>query len=121
MDLELDTFNGFGRTSLIVPLISVKPSKEDFYTQPEGCDNHRNGDTLKMIPTPQKLRSVFLPINIKDSWQKSTDSFGNTTAIITALMESYNTDPSNVVLYQAIEDSAALDFAPSYEFSNDNL
>lgn len=109
----------FAESVLGVPLIPVKPSKDEFYTPPAGYENHSNGDILKMRPTPQKLRSVFLPINIKSSWQvlvKSTDSFGNATAIVTTIMEPYNADPSKVVSYQAFEDSAALDCAPSYAY-----
>ncbi|CUM47362.1 uncharacterized protein AC631_01269 [Debaryomyces fabryi] len=102
-----------------VPLIPLKPSEDDFYTPPEGYENHDNGEILKMRPTPQKLRSLFLPINIKNSWQvlvKSSDSFGNASAIVTTIMEPYNADPSKVVSYQAFEDSAALDCAPSYAY-----
>lgn len=102
-----------------LPLIPLKPSEDDFYTPPEGYESHDNGEILKMRPSPQKLRSLFLPINIKNSWQalvKSTDSFGNATAIVTTIMKPYNADPSKVVSYQAFEDSAALDCSPSYAY-----
>ena len=109
----------FAGSALGVPLIPLKPSEDDFYTAPEGYENKSNGEILKMRPTPQKLRSVFLPINIKNSWQalvKSTDSFGNATAIVTTIMEPYNADPSRVVSYQAFEDAGAIDCAPSYAY-----
>lgn len=101
------------------PLITLSPNKDDFYTPPEGYESHNNGDILRIRQTPQKLSSIFLPINIQNSWQalvRSTDSFGNPNAIVTTIMEPYNADPSKVVSYQSFEDSAALDCAPSYAY-----
>lgn len=95
----------------------VAPDDDPFYKPPDGYENEEPGSVLRFRVTPNPLRSIFLPVNIKASWQvlvRSTDSLGNPTAIVTTIIEPYNADNSKLVSYQAAEDSAASRCAPSY-------
>lgn len=95
----------------------VLPEADDFYSAPKGFESAKHGTVLKTRKTPHKLRSIYLPINVKDSWQmlvRSTDSIGNPIAIVTTVIAPYNGDPTKVVSYQAAEDSANATCAPSY-------
>lgn len=94
------------------------PSNDAFYSPAEGYESAKEGAILKYRKTPLRIRSLYVPLNVKSSWQlqiRSTDSFGNPIVIINTVIEPYNADPSKLVSYQAAEDSASTNCAPSYE------
>ena len=95
----------------------TKPSDDDFYIPQDGFEDAEPGEILKIRKTPNKLSGLFFPIYVKNSWQllvRSTDSFGNATAIVATIIEPFNSDPSKVVSYQTFEDSANINCSPSY-------
>lgn len=101
------------------PIKVLKPTEDEFYVPPNGYEDKEPGTILRMRKPPLQLRSVFLPIQIKDSWQalvRTTDSHGNATAIVTTIIEPFNADPSKVVSYQIMQDSASFNCSPSYSF-----
>lgn len=101
------------------PIEVLKPSEDEFYNATSNIEDVKVGTILKSRKTPQKLRSIYFPINVKNSWQilvRSTDSQGNATAVVATIMEPYNADPSKLLSYQTAEDSASPDCAPSYSF-----
>lgn len=95
----------------------TKPLDDPFYTPPDGFELAKEGEVLKIRPTPHQLRSIFLPINVKKSWQilvRSSDTHGNATAILSTIIEPYNSDPTKLVSYQIAEDASFTNCAPSY-------
>ncbi|EGW31184.1 secretory lipase 1 [Spathaspora passalidarum NRRL Y-27907] len=103
--------------SVAIPLQLSSPLDDDFYTLPQGYEAAAPGDILKIRPAPAQLSSLFIPVNVKNVWQlvvRSEDSFGQPTAFITTIIEPFNADPSKVVSYQTMEDSASLNCSPSY-------
>lgn len=99
------------------PIKVLAPDKDAFYKPPSGYEKEDPGRILKIRKTPQPLRSVLIPIHIKNSWQalvRSTGSDGNATAIVTTIMEPFNADPTKVLSYQTFEDASNLSCAPSY-------
>ncbi|RLV89001.1 Lipase 1 [Spathaspora sp. JA1] len=105
--------------SIASPFHLKTPSEDDFYTLPKGYKDAKPGDILKVRMAPNKLSSVFIPIDVKNVWQlvvRSEDSFGKATAFVTTIIEPYNADPSKVVSYQTFEDSSNINCSPSYGF-----
>lgn len=101
------------------PIKVLTPSEDGFYKPPEGFESEDPGTILRIRKTPQQLRSIFLPIQVKGAWQalvRTTDSHGNATAIVTTIIEPFNADPSKVVSYQVMQDSADINCSPSYSF-----
>ncbi|CUM47359.1 uncharacterized protein AC631_01270 [Debaryomyces fabryi] len=99
------------------PIKVLTPSEDDFYSLPDGYEDKEPGTILKIRKPPQRLRSVYFPILVKDAWQalvRTTDSNGNATAIVTTIIEPFNADPSKVVSYQIMQDSASVNCSPSY-------
>lgn len=95
------------------------PSKDDFYKAPNGFESKPNGSILKIRKTPFPLRSMFLKVNVEDSWQilvRSEDSFGEPNAVVATVIKPYNADSSKLLSYQTAEDSGSPDCAPSYAF-----
>lgn len=95
----------------------AKPSEDPFYKGPANLTAYKNGDVITWRPTPQKIRTLYLPINIENSWQflvRSTDSFGNPNAIVTTLIQPHGADPSKLWSYQTAEDASNIDCSPSY-------
>lgn len=95
------------------------PSQDDFYTVPDGFEEAKEGDILKIRKTPHLLRSIYFPVKIRNSWQvlvRSSDSFGKANVIVATIMEPFNADPSKLLSYQTAEDSSAFNCAPSYAF-----
>ena len=67
--------------------------------------------------TPKPITGAFFPSKVQNSWQllvRSEDSFGNPNVLVTTVLQPFNADSSKVVSYQAYEDSAKFDCAPSY-------
>lgn len=98
-------------------LFATKPSDDDFYNAPAGFENKTVGTILKQRVLPEELRSVILPVKVKNTWQmlvRSTDSNGNPNAFVTTLIEPYNADTSKLVSHQIAEDSSSPDCAVSY-------
>ncbi|RLV89155.1 Lipase 1 [Spathaspora sp. JA1] len=105
--------------STAFPFRLKPPSEDEFYTLPKGYKDAKPGDILRVRKTPNRLSSIFFPVNVNNVWQlvvRSEDSFGKPTAFITTIIEPYNADPSKVVSYQTFEDSAHIDCSPSYGF-----
>ncbi|CCE78584.1 Piso0_000608 [Millerozyma farinosa CBS 7064] len=100
-----------------IPVLT--PSQDSFYEPPPGYENTTVGTVLKIRKPPHRLRSIYFPMNVKDSWQilvRSSDAKGNPTTIASTIIEPYNADPKKLVSYQTAEDSASPDCAPSYAF-----
>lgn len=105
-----------GHTSALYILPDL-PSEDDFYTTPDDINDYAEGEIIKWRASPLVIRSVYIPINVKNAWQfliRSTDSRGNATAVVTTVMEPYDADPSKVLSYQIAEDSSNIDCSPSY-------
>ncbi|EAZ62805.2 predicted protein [Scheffersomyces stipitis CBS 6054] len=95
----------------------LKPTEDSFYDAPKGFEDAEIGTILKIRKTPHMLRSVYIPINVQNSWQilvRSESAEGNATAIVTTVIEPYNADPSKLVSYQVAEDSSSENCAVSY-------
>lgn len=93
------------------------PSKDPFYSAPEGYEKAELGTVLKIRKTPHPLRSVYFKMKVKNTWQilyRSSDTFGNATAVVTTIIEPFNSDPKKLVSYQIAEDASHPDCAPSY-------
>ena len=99
------------------PLSLKSPLVDDFYNPPRGYESAKLGEILKLRKTPGKISSLFIPVEVKNSWQllvRSEDSFGNAAAIVTTVIEPFNADPSKVVSYQSWEDATNIECSPSY-------
>lgn len=99
------------------PTKVLTPQQDKFYSPPAGFESTEPGTILKQRVTPNKIRSFYVPMNIKNSWQllvRTTDSRGNASAIVTTILEPYNADPSKLVSYHFAEDAANVNCAPSY-------
>lgn len=97
--------------------LAVTPTNDPFYKAPSNISAYNNGDIISWRPTPQKIRTIYVPVNIQDSYQflvRSTDSFGNPNAIVTTLLVPYDADPTKLWSYQIAEDATTLNCAPSY-------
>ncbi|CAI5759723.1 unnamed protein product [Candida verbasci] len=93
------------------------PGEDEFYNPPEGYENEPNGAILKSRPCPNPLTNIFTPVNVKNCWQflvRSEDTFNNSNAIVTTIIEPYNADPKKIVSYQVFEDAASENCAPSF-------
>ncbi|MCP8718812.1 MAG: lipase family protein [Asgard group archaeon] len=98
-------------------LFPAKPSNDLFYNAPAGYENAKVGDILQHRSTPKPITGAFFPSKVQNSWQllvRSEDSFGNPNVLVTTVLQPFNADSSKVVSYQAYEDSAKFDCAPSY-------
>lgn len=107
--------------ALAVPSTLVPPTEDSFYSAPEGFETAELGAILAYRNTPAPIKSVYFDVNIKNSYQlliRSSDSFGNPSAVVTTVFEPYNADPSKLISYQVAQDSAYLNCAPSYSFMN---
>lgn len=96
---------------------AIPPSADPFYTPPSDLASSSPGDILRSRLIPTALRSVVLPLKVKNTWQllvRSTDIHGNPSAIVTTVIQPFNADPSKLVSYQIAEDAAGTDCAVSY-------
>lgn len=103
--------------SLAGPLTLTPPSKDDFYNPPYNYEKAKLGDILKVRNPPGKIRSLYFPVNIKNTWQllvRSEDALGNPNAVVTTVFEPYNGNSSRLLSYQVAEDAVNLDCSPSY-------
>lgn len=98
-------------------LAPKKPSQDDFYTPPQGYEAQPLGSILKTRNVPNPLTNVFTPVKVQNAWQllvRSEDTFGNSNAIVTTIIQPFNAKKDKLVSYQTFEDSGKLDCAPSY-------
>lgn len=94
-----------------------EPSKDDFYIPPKNFEQSELGTILKYRRSPQKLRSLYFPIEIANSWDiliRSEDSYGNASAVVSTLMEPFNANPKKLVAYNIAQDSSNIDCSPTY-------
>lgn len=109
----------FFESAIAGPIKVLTPTEDNFYNLPDGYEDKEPGTILKIRKPPQQLRGIYFPILVKGAWQalvRTTDSHGNATAIVTTIIEPFNADPSKVVSYQIMQDSASVDCSPSYSF-----
>lgn len=108
-------FNG---RSLLQPRgLPIPPSQDPFYTPDAGYESQKLGAILRTRKLNNFFGIIIIPEQIKEVYQylvRSEDSFGNPNAIVTTLFVPYNADPSKIVSYQAAQDSAYINCAPSY-------
>lgn len=93
------------------------PSEDKFYDTPDNIEDYALGEIIRHRDAPTMIRSIYVPINVKNAWQflvRSTDSRGNATAIVTTILEPYDADPTKLWSYQYAEDSPSIDCSPSY-------
>lgn len=96
---------------------AIPPSQDPFYVPAPGFEASAPGTILKSRTIPTSLRSVILPLKVQNTWQllvRSTDINGQPSAIVTTLIQPYNSDPSKLVSYQIAQDAAGVDCAVSY-------
>lgn len=117
LSLALALFFGFCWPVHALYLQPELPLEDDFYLAPSDIQDFDEGEIIRWRPAPLMIRSIYIPINIKNAWQflvRSQDSHGNATAIVTTVLEPYDADPSKVLSYQFAEDSPSANCAPSY-------
>lgn len=105
--------------TIAAPMTVLKPSEDDFYSAPEGFEDQELGTILKWRKTPYQIKSIYFPVNIKNSWQllvRSEDAIGDPVAVTATIFEPYNGNSSRLISYQVAEDSASFDCSPSYSF-----
>lgn len=94
-----------------------RPLLDEFYTPPDGYEKAAPGDILRIRPTPHNLRNIYFAIDVQNAWQvlvRSTDQFGQPAAVVTTVIEPYNSDLTKIVSYHMFVDSSSEDCAPSY-------
>ncbi|KAK6465390.1 secretory lipase-domain-containing protein [Scheffersomyces coipomensis] len=97
----------------------LTPAEDPFYAAPDNIDDYQLGDIIRSRVSPHSLRSIYLKINVKNAWQllvRSEDSFGNATAIVSTIIEPYNSNSSRLLSYQVAEDSGSPNCGMSYAF-----
>jgi hypothetical protein len=101
-----------------------EPSKDAFYIPPKNFEQSELGTILKYRRSPQKLRSLYFPIEIANSWDilvRSEDSHGNASAVVSTLMEPFNANPKKLVAYNIAQDSSNIDCSPTYAIYGANV
>ncbi|ATY61106.1 secretory lipase, putative [Cordyceps militaris] len=92
----------------------VQPTKDSFYTPPEGYECALPGTILRNRTVPSSLAVS----GVSAAYQllyRTTDSFGEPLATVTTiLVPRNNADPTKLLSYQFAEDAAYLNCAPSY-------
>lgn len=102
------------------------PEQDSFYTVHGNISLYNLGQIISYRPAPAPLSNKILPVNVKNVWQilyRSSDTWGNPTAVVGTIMEPNNGDPSKLLSYQTFEDAADLNCSPSYAIlqgSSDN-
>jgi Secretory lipase len=98
----------------------VPPSKDPFYTPPEGYEQAAAGEVLRFRLSPNPVAALSrAKLNISASYQflyRTADSHGNPEAAVTTLIIPQNADPTKLLSYQVFEDAAFIDCAPSISF-----
>ena len=96
----------------------VPPSKDSFYTVPDGLDRVEPGTILRHRAPPSPIAAFGLdPVHLQASHQilyRTTDSLGAATATVLTVLVPHGADFAKVLSYQVAEDAAAIDCAPSY-------
>lgn len=106
----------FALRVISVPVV-LTPSKDDFYIPPLNFEEEELGTILRYRKSRHKLRSVYLPIEIANSWDilvRSEDSHGNASAVVSTLIEPFNADPNKLVAYNIAQDSSNFDCSATY-------
>lgn len=95
----------------------LTPAEDDFYTIPANISDFKLGLIINYRLAPAELSNKILPIDVKNVWQilyRSSDTFGNPTAVVGTIMEPNNGNPGKLLSYQTFEDSSDLNCSPSY-------
>ncbi|POR36843.1 Secretory lipase family protein [Tolypocladium paradoxum] len=100
---------------------SGPPSKDPFYDVPSGIDKLKPGSILKHRKPPSPLAAFGEKIDnlVKESHQilyRTTDTLGNATATVLTLLVPPNADYGKILSFQAAEDAASIDCAPSFGY-----
>ncbi|XP_044724435.1 secretory lipase domain-containing protein [Hirsutella rhossiliensis] len=105
------------------PLIGsagVKPSKDPFYELPQWLDRHEPGTVLRHRRTPSSISAFGIPHeNLQTAHQilyRTTDNRGKATATVLTVLIPHNADYTKVLSFQAAENAATIDCAPSFGF-----
>ncbi|EGV64305.1 hypothetical protein PSN45_003956 [Yamadazyma tenuis] len=105
--------------AVAAPTTLKPPSEDDFYNPPDGYEDEELGTILKWRTPPARIRSIYFPVNVQNTWQmlvRSEDEYGNATAIVSTIFEPYNANSSRLVAYNVAEDASSIDCSPSYTF-----
>lgn len=97
--------------------IVLKPTKDDFYKPPINFESQPLGTILSFRKSPHKLRSIYFPIKVANSWDilvRSEDTNGNALAVLSTIIEPFNADPKKLVAYNIAQDSSNIDCSPTY-------
>ncbi|KAI8086683.1 secretory lipase-domain-containing protein [Halteromyces radiatus] len=98
------------------------PSNDPFYTPPAKFENKKPGTILKFRILPTSSLPSISNENLKAIYQflyRTNDGLGKPTASVTTLLVPTNADPTKLISYQASEDSASKDCAPSYIYQQE--
>lgn len=102
----------------------VRPLEDPFYSAPKGFESTVPGTILRWRNPPNPISAFgFAPINLVASYQllyRSTDSFGEPIAAASTILVPHNADNTKLLSFQAAEDAANPNCAPSYAFQLDS-
>ncbi|KAH2309920.1 hypothetical protein KXV94_006136 [Aspergillus fumigatus] len=102
----------------------VRPLEGPFYSAPKGFESTVPGTILRWRNPPNPISALgFAPINLAASYQllyRSTDSFGEPIAAASTILVPHNADNIKLLSFQAAEDAANPNCAPSYAFQLDS-
>lgn len=93
------------------------PDNDPFYVQPANVSDYAPGEIIRWRVAPAPLRALVYRENVKNHWQfllRSTNNHGEATAVVTTIIEPYDSDPLKLLSYQYAQDSVALKCAISY-------
>ena len=114
----------FSTTVLCTPVEVRKaptiPTEDSFYQVPGDINNFAAGTIIRYRKPPTPISALrLLPVPLKDSWQilyRTNDNLDKATATVLTVLIPHNADFSKVHSYQAAEDAASPNCAPSYAF-----
>ena len=96
----------------------IVPSADPFYHVPSNISSYAPGEIIGFRHPPSPIAAFTLdPVNLRNAWQilyRTNDNHDNPTATVLTVLTPYDADFSKLVSFQAAEDAACPDCAPSY-------
>lgn len=91
----------------------VLPGNDAFYSPPAGFEDKKPGTILRnrKVPATLAISGVSAAHQIL---YRTTNTFGNATAVVTTILVPNNADNTKLLSYQVAEDAACVNCAPSY-------
>ncbi|PGH09530.1 hypothetical protein GX51_00636 [Blastomyces parvus] len=98
----------------------LPPRQDSWYAEPENIKEYKHGELIRSRQVESRLKPL-LPlggeISVDSVYQylfRTTDSLGNAVAAATTLIVPHNSNPSQLLVFQAAYDAANEDCSPSY-------